>query len=670
MELENIVANTVYIKAKESGANKDKGRSKKWREILAFPHVSICLPLSSELDVNYEYVVKEQPIGKKLFWHFCMTKPSLRKVIEFLDDVVEYELCLTEGQADLGKTIFATYLNSSSMKYISQLPHSNRENILSQLTESNTSTPPPKELFSQLARYLVLASLIQSIRYAEGILKNPIFPVFVRSMYFHRYLQWKWLERQPVTKHTFRMYRVLGKGGFGEVCACQVRATGKLYACKKLEKKRMKKRGGENMVFTEKKVLQKVNSNFVVSLAYTFETKDALCLVLTIMNGGDLKFHIHNMSNAPGFSENRARFYTAEVTLGLEHLHSLNIVYRDLKPENILINDQGHVRISDLGLAIEVDPGSTVRGRVGTAGYMAPEVVSGKRYGLSPDWFGLGCIVFEMIGGQAPFRKRKERVKREEVDRRVCEDIEEYNPKFSETAKLFCQALLRKNPAQRLGCDVHDAAVVKAHPWLSEINWRRLEAGLVEAPFTPDPHAVYAKDVLDIEQFSTVKGVTLDTRDAEFYKRFCSGAVSIPWQNEMLNTECFDDLNEFFKLDKTIVDNLNIHLDPPAPASNGCWLVNLLNCGNTQNHSSANNNYTSSGDMAVDATVQKGVLDDIRLPACQDDAQAEDSRLESLLSNSSDWTSLDLSPVPRDSDSEASKFVNGPKPNYSQTLNG
>lgn len=71
---------------------------------------------------------------------------------------------------------------------------------------------------------------------------------------------------QPVTYKTFRMYRVLGKGGFGEVCACQVRATGKMYACKKLEKKRIKKRKGEAMVLIEKQILQKINSRFVVSI--------------------------------------------------------------------------------------------------------------------------------------------------------------------------------------------------------------------------------------------------------------------------------------------------------------------------------------------------------------------------------------------------------------------
>ena len=53
-----------------------------------------------------------------------------------------------------------------------------------------------------------------------------------------------------------------GKGGFGEVCACQTRSTGKMYACKKLEKKRIKKRKGESMVLSEKLILQKINSRY------------------------------------------------------------------------------------------------------------------------------------------------------------------------------------------------------------------------------------------------------------------------------------------------------------------------------------------------------------------------------------------------------------------------
>ena len=73
--------------------------------------------------------------------------------------------------------------------------------------------------------------------------------------------------------------------------------------------------------------LKQIFSHFQVSLAYAFESKDALCLVLTIMNGGDLKFHCHNMGS-PGFDEERAIFYGAEIMCGLENLHSERIVYR------------------------------------------------------------------------------------------------------------------------------------------------------------------------------------------------------------------------------------------------------------------------------------------------------------------------------------------------------
>ncbi|KAM9368677.1 LOW QUALITY PROTEIN: G protein-coupled receptor kinase 5-like [Phaethornis superciliosus] len=588
MELENIVANTVLLKAREGGGGKRKGRSKKWREILRFPHISQCQELRNGLgergrhreaapgrgtgkrlreaapgsgsgkrhreaapgsgtalgpggavlgrslsgprrcptfpfaEQDYSSLCQRQPLGRLLFRQFCQTRPELLRCIRFLDAVGDYELSPDEKRKEMGEEIIRQFLQQESPDFLPEVgqPHASR--FLQDLQQG-----PCKDLFSSCLQLL-----------HEYLSREP-FADYRDSMYFDRFLQWKYLERQSVTKDTFRQYRILGKGGFGEVCACQVRAT-----CKKLEKKRIKKRKGEAMALNEKQILEKVNSRFVVSLAYAYETKDALCLVLTMMNGGDLKFHIYNMGT-PGFEDERAAFYAAEICCGLQHLHQEGIVYRDLKPENILLDDDGHIRISDLGLAIKIPEGETIRGRVGTVGYMAPEVINNERYSFSPDWWGLGCLVYEMIEGQSPFRARKERVKREEVEKRVQEEQEPYSDKFSEDARGICQMLLAKNPKQRLGCGAEGAAEVKSHPFFRTINFKRLEAGIMTPSFVPDPRAVYCKDVLDIEQFSTVKGVNLDQTDNDFYAKFATGSVPIPWQNEMIETECFKDLNVF-----------------------------------------------------------------------------------------------------------------------------
>uniref|UniRef100_A0A0A9ZGM9 G protein-coupled receptor kinase n=2 Tax=Lygus hesperus TaxID=30085 RepID=A0A0A9ZGM9_LYGHE len=552
MELENIVANTVYLKAREGGADSNKGKSKKWKKILQFPHISQCLSQKNKIEVKYSYVVDQQPIGLLLFRQFCQeAQPEYHRYNVFLDAIEKYEIA--EERTELAQNIYKRYLKRDAPEPIDVVNQTLIEACEERLNSGS------RELFDD-----IMATV-------KTYLAGEPFNRFEYSMYFHRYLQWKWLESQPITYKTFRMYRVLGKGGFGEVCACQVRATGKMYACKKLEKKRIKKRKGEAMVLIEKQILQKINSKFVVSLAYAYETKDALCLVLTIMNGGDLKFHIYSMGGDPGFDIPRARFYAAEVLCGLEHLHYQGLVYRDCKPENILLDDAGHVRISDLGLAVEIPEGEMVKGRVGTVGYMAPEVIDNEKYTFSPDWFSFGCLVYEMIEGAAPFRARKEKVKREEVDRRVKNEPEKYTPRFTEEAKSLCKQLLKKSSKNRLGCHCgrYGARDVKQHEFFKAINWKRLEAGVVEPPFIPDPHAVYAKDVLDIEQFSTVKGVNLDSSDDSFYSRFNTGSVSIPWQHEMIETECYKELNVFgpngTRPNDLILDAL------PQPEKKGCF---------------------------------------------------------------------------------------------------
>lgn len=84
----------------------------------------------------------------------------------------------------------------------------------------------------------------------------------------------------------------------------------------------------------------------------------------------------------------------------------------------------------------------------------------------------------------------------------------------------------------------------RKHPWFKSINFPRLEAGLVDPPWVPKPNVVYAKDTDDIAEFSEIKGIEFDVKDNKFFKEFATGAVAIPWQQEMIETGLFDELND------------------------------------------------------------------------------------------------------------------------------
>ncbi|XP_071754140.1 G protein-coupled receptor kinase 5 [Centroberyx gerrardi] len=524
MEIESMVANSALIRAREGGGG--KGRSWKWKEMLRFPHISQCVELAMSIERDYFSLCVKQPIGKKLFQLFCRSRPDLQNYISLQDALDDFETKSDEERGDFGISIIQRFLRSQSNQCVDVVQRHEQSCI------ENLELDPCGDIFHDCREDLH--------KYLSG---HP-FLQYQQSMFFDRLLQWKTLERQPITKHIFRQYRPLGKGGFGEVWACQVRATGKMYACKKLEKTHVKKRRGESMALNEKQILEGLDSRFVVSLAYAYETKHSLCMVLTMMNGGDLRFHIYNIG-PPGLDRERVQFYAAEVCCGLNHLHQKSIVYRDLKPENILLDDDGHIRISDLGLAVRLPEGNLVRGRVGTMGYMAPEVIGHEYYGVSPDWWGLGCLVYEMTVGQAPFRARGEHLKGSEMEKRIRTEKEEYGEMFSSEVKDLCCSLLTKDPNHRLGCQASGWKDVQSHPFFQTINFRMLEEGLVEPPFKPDPRLVYCSDVQDIDEFSTVKGVSLDQIDNDFYCKFNTGSVPITWQNEIIEMGCFRELNVF-----------------------------------------------------------------------------------------------------------------------------
>jgi len=89
----------------------------------------------------------------------------------------------------------------------------------------------------------------------------------------------------------------------------------------------------------------------------------------------------------------------------------------------------------------------------------------------------------------------------------------------------------------------------RKHSFFKTINFHRLEANLIDPPFVPDPSVVYAKDVADIADFSEIRGIEFDDKDKKFFKKFATGAVSIPWQEEIIETGLFEELNDPNRVD-------------------------------------------------------------------------------------------------------------------------
>ena len=200
---------------------------------------------------------------------------------------------------------------------------------------------------------------------------------------------------------------------------------------------------------------------------------------MDFLNGGELFFHLQNEIR---FSEDRARFYAAEIVLALSHLHSKGVIYRDLKPENVLLDSEGHIKLTDFGLSKTGHAKNALTNTFcGTPEYLAPEVIKSDGYTFTVDWWSLGMLTYEMISGINPFKQAAMAEKpRHEILKIITDKDIEILPGFTPKAADLLRGLLTRDPTKRLNEDQ-----IMAHKFFENINWNELEAKAISPEFVP-----------------------------------------------------------------------------------------------------------------------------------------------------------------------------------------
>lgn len=286
------------------------------------------------------------------------------------------------------------------------------------------------------------------------------------------------LQDDNITLDQLAVVKLLGKGMFGNVFLVARKESKNLYALKTVARKKIERYEIQENLVLERKILMQIDHTFILKLVKTFKDAKRVYFLTEFVKGMDLFDVLREMNLV---TDRDSRFYMACMICIFEHLHDRDIIYRDLKPENIMVDEEGYLKLIDFGTA------KIVNGRtytvVGTPHYMAPEVITGKGYGVTADYWSLGIILFEFLCGGVPFGET------EEDPYMIYEKVLERNlvyPKFIDhrlPAKPFIEQLLNKNPGLRTGGSIEN---LKGHAWLININWDLLLSRNIPAPFIPE----------------------------------------------------------------------------------------------------------------------------------------------------------------------------------------
>ncbi|EGR33260.1 protein kinase domain protein [Ichthyophthirius multifiliis] len=277
----------------------------------------------------------------------------------------------------------------------------------------------------------------------------------------------------------YNVIKKIGNGSFGDVYLVQNIKNQKYYAMKTLEIEKLTQNDNLKYAFSERSIIKKCNSPFIIKLYHSFETERHLIMILDYCPGGDLYSLLQIKYR---FQEDLARKYLSEVLLAIEELHVQDIMYRDMKPENIVICSDGHTKLIDFGLSKENIGKTTSQSFCGSGAYLAPEIIGEKGHNKSVDWYQFGILAYELIVGQPPFNYMDKQTlyfyiqnKQVEFPHFVSDNAQDLirNVFFINYFHYFLFKLLHKQPELRLG-GTGGALQIKKHQFFEGIIWENV----------------------------------------------------------------------------------------------------------------------------------------------------------------------------------------------------
>ena len=378
-----------------------------------------------------------------------------------------------------------------------------------------------------------------------------------------------------VNKNYFEFEYVIGRGGFGKVWQVTMKKNNKKYALKEMSKVRIIDRRSEKSIRGERDFLSILRHPFIVNMNCAFQDYENLYLVMDLLTGGDLRYHLCKIRR---FSEDETKFFIACLLLGLEYIHKNNIIHRDIKPENLVSDENGYIRITDFGVAkIRKEDNSSETS--GTPGYMAPEVLMAQNHSFPVDFFAIGIMGYEFMIGQRPYLgKTRKEIKHLVLKKQAKIDEDDIPDGWSEESVDFINNCLKRKESRRLGY-INGVSDLKNHKWFKKFDWESLYNKTMQAPFVPKKAGNYDKKYC--EGVEKVSETTLDRYQSYLrkknFKHIFDGYTYI--NNELIqNTETLSNITTATKSYKHhIKTNSSLNTDKINKLAHNNLHINIEN---------------------------------------------------------------------------------------------